>query len=60
MTREINTPPHIQCLVSHVERNISRDLEIKLIKSDLIDPVNFINKIDYMDPLEKIKTEKGW
>lgn len=60
MTREINTPSHIQCLVSHVERNISRELEIKLIKSDLIDPVNFINKVDYMDPLEKITKEKGW
>ncbi|WP_312812008.1 radical SAM peptide maturase, CXXX-repeat target family [Sedimentibacter sp.] len=60
MTKEINTPSHIQCLVSHIERNISRNLEIKLIKADLLDPVNFINKIDYVDPIEKIKEEKGW
>lgn len=60
MTTEINTPSKIQCIVSHTERNISRELELRLIKDDLSDPVNFINKIDYMDPLEKIKAEKGW
>lgn len=55
MTKEINTPPKIQCLVSHIERGVSRELQLKLIKSDLLDPVNFINKINYMDPLDKIK-----
>lgn len=58
MTTEINTPSKIQCLVSHIERNISRDLELKLIKDDLLDPVNFINKIHYTDPLDKIKTRE--
>ena len=55
MTTEINTPPKIQCVVSHIERSISRDLELKLIKNDLLDPLNFINKIHYLDPLDKIK-----
>lgn len=60
LTTEINTPSRIQCIVSHAERNISRNLELRLIKSDLLDPINFINKIDYKDPLEKLKAEKGW
>ncbi|WP_313346270.1 radical SAM peptide maturase, CXXX-repeat target family [Sedimentibacter sp.] len=60
LTTEINTPSRMQCIVSHTERNVSRDLELKLIKADLLDPINFINKIDYMDPIEKLKAEKGW
>ncbi len=55
MTTEINTPPKIQCLVSHVERNISRKLELRLIKENLIEPLNFISKINYEDPLDKCK-----
>lgn len=58
MTSEINTPPKIQCMVSHTERNVSRELELKLIKENLIDPSNFISRINYMDPLDKI-TEEG-
>ena len=55
LTTEINTPSSVQCIVSHTERNVSRNLELKLIAADLLDPINFINKIDFIDPIIKIK-----
>ena len=53
-TLEVNTPSHEQCVVSHLERNVSRILldhikELRLIKTD-----KSIPEIDYIDPFDKI------
>lgn len=53
-TLEVNTPSHEQCVVSHLERNASRNLleqikELKIVKTD-----KSIPEIDYLDPFDKI------
>lgn len=53
-TLEINTPSREQCVVSHLERNASRNLleqikELKIVKTD-----KSIPEIDYLDPFDKI------
>lgn len=54
LTYEVNTPGKQQCVLSHIERNASRDLlqriqtELKLMSS------KSIKTIDYLDPFEKI------
>ena len=53
-TLEVNTPSHEQCVVSHLERNVSRILldhikELRLIKTE-----KSIPEIDYLDPFDKI------
>ncbi len=58
MTKEISTSPKIQCLISHAERSVSRELELRLIRKNLLDPLNYIKKIEYDDPLDKIKSAK--
>ena len=57
LTMDINTPSHQQCVVAHIERNASRELQIKLenlgvgLKNSCsikeiteLDPFNIINK----------------
>lgn len=51
-TLEINTPSHEQCVVSHIERNASRELLIRLKESGFITGSK-IKKIEYLDPFEK-------
>ena len=51
-TLEVNTPSHEQCVVSHIERNASRELLIRLKKCGL-NSVSKIKKIDNLDPFEK-------
>ncbi len=59
LTGEINTPSKIQCIVSHIERNATRELQKKLIKLELLPAEELVNEIDYLDPLEKlIRKEK--
>lgn len=54
MTLEVNTPSHEQCIVSHIERNISKSLLDAINQNNiLID--NKIEEIDYIDPFDKIK-----
>lgn len=53
-TLEVNTPGHIQCLVSHIERNASRTLMSELRKKGTFLPGVEIPEIDYMDPFEKV------
>jgi radical SAM peptide maturase (CXXX-repeat target family)/CXXX repeat peptide maturase len=52
LTGELNTPSHIQCLASHVERNATRALQLKLIELKLISFVDVLPEIDYLDPLD--------
>ncbi|KAA5806826.1 radical SAM protein [Thermoanaerobacterium thermosaccharolyticum] len=52
-TNEFNIPPKIQCIISHIERNKSKELQRKLMSEDLMKFSNVISDIDYLDPLEK-------
>jgi CXXX repeat peptide maturase len=54
LTLEVNTPSRQQCIVSHLERNCSKDLfdNIKDLLPNL--PNKEIVEIDYLDPFEKI------
>jgi len=52
-TLEINTPSHEQCVVSHIERNVSRDLLLQLKKRGF-ESSQRIKEISYLDPLEII------
>lgn len=54
LTAEFNTPSKIQCLVSHVERKISKELQASLIQTKDLMFKNILQNIDYTDPIEKI------
>ena len=51
-TREVNTPSHEQCVVSHIERNASRRLLSALREAGEFMPGTEIPKIKYLDPFE--------
>ena len=56
-TLEINTPSHEQCVIAHLERNASRELQMELAKStNIFSSYEEINEIKYLDPFE-IKKE---
>lgn len=50
-TLEVNTPSHEQCVISHLERNASRELQKQLYPDGWNGWVS-IPEIDYLDPLE--------
>ena len=52
ITQEINTPSHEQCVVSHIERNVSKELSAKM--RDLGYDAQIIPDINYLDPFENI------
>ncbi|WP_242656478.1 radical SAM peptide maturase, CXXX-repeat target family [Ruminiclostridium hungatei] len=54
LTGEINTPSRIQCLVSHIERNKSMELQKLLMENSQAKFDNLLKAIDYIDPLDKI------
>lgn len=54
-TLEVNTPGHLQCVLSHLERNASRRLLEKLREIGTFMPGKEIPEIDYLDPIDKIK-----
>ena len=58
MTGEINTPSREQCVMSHIERNASRDLLkfFQEINPDYLSDVE-IPTLDYLDPFEKITNQ---
>ncbi|URZ05982.1 radical SAM peptide maturase, CXXX-repeat target family [Clostridium felsineum] len=58
LTNELNTPSHIQCEISHIERNKTRELQKELIIRKLIPNMGQIIEINYLDPLNII-TKKG-
>lgn len=51
-TLEVNTPSHEQCVVSHLERNSSRELLINIRKKGVFMPEENISEIDYLDPFD--------
>lgn len=59
LTLDINTPSHQQCLVAHLERNASRELQQKMVEKG-IKLVNSheIKEINYLDPLNILKKWK--
>ena len=50
-TSEFNTPSHEQCVASHIKRNASRELLIRLKKSGFKTDSK-IKRIGYLDPFE--------
>lgn len=53
-TYEVNTPSHEQCVISHIERNISRKLLQEMRDSQLsfLSDID-IQEIDYLDPFDE-------
>ncbi len=54
LTLEVNTPGRQQCVMAHIERNMSRKLLSDLRKLGNFMPDNEIKKLDYLDPFEII------
>lgn len=55
MTLEVNTPSHEQCVLAHLERNVSRDLLANIRKHGTFLPEqDDIKVIDYLDPFDKL------
>lgn len=55
MTMEVNTPSHEQCVISHLERNASKQLLESLRVSGTFSGYPEIPAINYLDPFEIIK-----
>ena len=60
MTAEINVPSYEQCVLSHIERNVTRSLiaELKYSNSQF-HHIADIDKLPYIDPFIKLKKHKG-
>ena len=56
-TYDINTPSHEQCVVSHLERNESRELLTNIRKNGIFLPGKKIKEISYLDPFD---VRKEW
>lgn len=54
ITLEVNTPSHEQCVVSHLERNCTKDLLDKARNAIPELAEKEITEIDYLDPFDKI------
>lgn len=52
MTYDITTPSHEQCVLAHIERNISRKLLEAVRKEKDFYPGQEIKEIDYLDPFD--------
>lgn len=53
-TLDINTPSHQQCVLSHIERNVSRELLLRLKAAGIIQSeIKNIEEIDYLDPFKR-------
>lgn len=55
LTLDYNTPSHQQCVISHLERNASRLLQLKLEEKGIrLNPSHEIREIDYLDPFNNV------
>ena len=54
-TLEVNTPSREQCVISHLERNASRQVLEKAKELGLLHTNMSISMIDYLDPFDKVK-----
>lgn len=52
LTWDNNTPSHQQCVMAHIERNVSRSLLDNIRKEREFMPQIEIKEIDYLDPFE--------
>lgn len=52
LTWDINTPSHQQCVMAHIERNVSRSLLNDIRKVGEFMPEIDIKEINYLDPFE--------
>lgn len=52
LTGDSNTPSHQQCVLSHIERNASRNLSIEFQKIGL--NFRYIKEIPYLDPFDNV------
>ena len=56
-TLEVNTPSREQCVVAHLERNVSRELQHNIRKHGTFMPEQEeIKELDYIDPFDKRDT----
>lgn len=55
-TLEVNTPSHEQCVISHLERNVTRNLLYNVRKHGSFLPDIEIEEISYLDPFD-VRTE---
>lgn len=53
MTREVNIPSHEQCVISHLERNASRNLLASVRELGSFLPEHDIPEINYLDPFDE-------
>lgn len=51
-TFEVNTPSHEQCVMAHIERNVSRKLLADIRELGTFLPEQDIKEIDYLDPFD--------
>lgn len=59
LTMDANTPSHQQCVVAHLERNASRQLQLKLQEKGIsLTPSNEIKEIDFLDPFNIVNKWK--
>ncbi|MBQ9440303.1 MAG: CXXX repeat peptide maturase [Paludibacteraceae bacterium] len=56
LTWDNNTPSHQQCMLAHIERNASRDLQ-QLLTAAEVSAGEEIKQIDYLDPFD---VKKEW
>lgn len=56
LTCEVNVPSHQQCVMSHIERNASKEMLSKFQNNGLLTEVT-IPSIDYLDPFDKVKVD---
>jgi len=54
LTLEVNTPSRQQCVMAHIEREMSRKLLASLREIGEFMPEKSIPEIDYIDPIDKI------
>lgn len=54
LTYEVNIPSKQQCVISHIERNASRDLLVQLQSENHLKLEKTIEEIDYLDPFDVV------
>lgn len=54
LTYEVNIPSKQQCVISHIERNASRDLLVQLQSERRLDAGKTIEEIEYLDPFDVV------
>lgn len=55
LTCEVNVPSHQQCVMAHIERNVSKKLLEEFHRKGILNEIS-IKDIDYLDPFDNIKS----